>query len=137
MACCLGYILQFSSATLSMGRELADTDSGTGFQDAITPPWETKFALLVFGGSIVVVGIMWWHLGWLSAIGGAAVIVFGAFVAKLILAKTTENHYKMLILQSMCSRYANYVRDGDSLRADAMKQLLIKAGIDPDAMKSA
>ena len=52
----------------------------------------------------------------------------------LFLPRPTGGHYRMLIMRSMCSRYADFVRDGDALRADAMKQLLIKIGIDPDAI---
>jgi hypothetical protein len=45
--CALSYVTQFAGATLSMGRALSETDSGRGFQDAITPPWQTNFALAV------------------------------------------------------------------------------------------
>jgi hypothetical protein len=133
MAFAFAYTIQFTSATLSMGREISDTDSPTGFQDAITPPWQSNLALIVYLGCVVVVGVIWWQIGWLSALGGAAVIFFGSSVAKLALPKPTGDHYKLLIMNSMISRYADYVRDGDALRADAMKSLLFKVGIDPDA----
>ena len=58
-----GYTMRFTAATLAVGRDLAGTTSGTGFQDAITPPWETTFALSVYTGIPVVVGLMWWQLG--------------------------------------------------------------------------
>ena len=135
MAFALAYTMQFTAATLSMGRELSSADSPTGFQDAITPPWQSKLALLVYLSSVVVVGIIWWRLGWLSALGGAALILFGSSIAKLALPKPTGNHYRRLLMNYMISRYADYVRDGDVIRADAMKHLLIKAGIDPDETK--
>lgn len=134
MTFALSYSLQFTGATLAMGRELAETTTGTGFQDAITPPWETKLSLAIYAGCVMVLGVMWWQLGWLSALGGFAVLFLGASVAKFFLPSPTSGHYRTLIIQSMCSRYADFVRDGDALRADAMKQLLIKIGIDPDAM---
>ena len=137
MAFAFAYNMQFTTATLSMGRELSDTDSSTGFQNAITPPWQSNFAAVVYLGCVVVVGIMWWRLGWESALGGAAVILICGSVAKLVLPKPTGGHYRRLIISSMISRYADYVRDGDTLRADAVKQLLVKAGIDPDTMNSA
>lgn len=131
------YTMQFTAATLALGRELSETDSRTGFQNAITPPWQTNLAMIIYIGSIIVIGLVWFQLGWLSALGALALIFVGSLLAKIVLPKTTGDHYKNLILQSMCSRYADFVRDGDALRADAMKQLLIKAGINPDFMKGA
>ncbi len=129
------YTMQFSMATLSLGRELSDFDSGTGFQNAITPPWQTNLAILVYVGCLAEVVAMWWVAGWFSAIGSILVIVIGSLFCKIILPKTTGDHYKNLIFQSMLSRYANYVRDGDHMRAQAMKNLLERAGLSPDDMK--
>ena len=73
----------FTAATLAMGREISErleveelfnTGSTTGFQDAITPSWLPKFSLVVNLGCGAVVGLIWWHLGWMSALGGVAVI---------------------------------------------------------------
>lgn len=128
----LAYSLVFSSITLSMGKELSGTESSRGFQDAITPPWQTNLGLVVFGACAVVVGLMWWEAGFLSAIGSVVLMAFVSSIARLVLPKPTGNHYRNLIIQSMISRYANYVRDGDSMRAEAMKHLLVKAGFDPE-----
>lgn len=127
------YTMQFSAATLSMGKALSNSGSKTGFQDAITPPWQTNLALTVYVGIAVVVGVMWWWLGWISALVAFGIILFGGGLLKFVLSKQLGNHYQHLILQSMAARYTNYIRDGDVLRADAMKQLLGKAGIDPVA----
>jgi cation transporter-like permease len=80
---------------------------------------------------------MWWRIGWSSALAGMVAIFVGSLVAGFIVPQAPGGHYQRLILQSMIARYANYVRDGDVLRAEAMKQLLTRAGIDPDAMRSA
>jgi len=125
------YMLQFSAATLLIGRELTPSDSYRGLQDAITPPWQTNLTMLVWATCAAIVGGMWWNLGILSAVGGMALIIFGAVVARQVLPKPTGNHYRGLILRSMISRYADYTRDGDKLRADAIKQLLVLAGVDP------
>ncbi len=45
-------------------------------------------------------------------------------------------HYKKLIFQSMANRYANFVRDGDTVRAAAMRGLLEKAGVPPEVLSS-
>lgn len=127
------YTLQFSCATLAMGRELSGSTTTTGFQDAITPPWQTNLTLAVYIAIAVVVVFAWWQLWWVSALGVLGVILIGSSLAKLALPKPSGRHYRGLILRSMIARYANYVRDGDTVRADAMKQLLTRAGIDPDS----
>ena len=141
----------FTAATLAMGREISEklevegllpdnsaglvnTGSPTGFQDAITPSWLPKFSLIVNLGCGAVIGLIWWHLGWLSALGGVAVIWFGGRIAKPVLPKPTGTHYKRLIIGDMHSRHANYSRDGDTIRADAMRHLLAKAVVNVDAM---
>lgn len=132
MAFAFAYMMQLYSATLALGRELADFSSKTGFQEAVAPPWEAYLMLAVQVVSVAVIGIMWWQLGGLSALGGAAVIFFGASLTKRLLPKPTSAHYIDFITRSMLWRYADYVRDGDTLRASAMKQLLVKAGFDPE-----
>ncbi len=148
----------FTAATLAMTREISErldamrslevegllsdnvaglvgTGSSTGFQDAITPSWLPKFSLVVNLGCGVAVGLIWWHLGWLSALGCVAVIWFGGRIAKLVLPKPAGTYYKRLIINDMHSRYADHVRNGDIIRAEAMKDLLARAGVDMDAMR--
>lgn len=137
LAVALAYTMQFTTATLTMGRELAGSTTKRGFQDAITPPWQTRLALVVYVGIPIVAVAMWWRIGWPSALAGMVAIFVGSLVARFIVPQALGGHYQRLILQSMIARYANYVRDGDVLRAEAMKQLLTRAGIDPDAMRSA
>jgi hypothetical protein len=132
-----GYIMQFTSFTLEFGRALSGESSRTGYQNAITPPWFTNFAIAVYVGSFAIVVLMWWKFGWLSGLGAIVLILFGSSFAKLLLPKLAGSHYKNAVLSSMMRRYADFVRDGDSMRADAMRELLIRAGMDPDAMKSA
>jgi hypothetical protein len=64
-AAALSYVTQFSGATLFMGKALSDGDTGRGFQDAITPPWQTNLALLVYFSLVAVVGLMetWMGIG--------------------------------------------------------------------------
>jgi len=134
MAFAFAYALLFTASTHAIGVELSDTDSGTGFQDAITPPWQSNLAIITYVGCLVVVAIMWWQFGWKSGIGSLAVIFFGSMLAKRLLPKPGSNHYRYLIMHSMSNRYADYVRNGDVTRAEAMKYLLVKYGINPDEM---
>ena len=137
LAVAFAYTMEFTTVTWTMGRELAGGWTGSRrFQDAITPPWQTNLALVVYLGIPTVAVIMWWRIGWLSALAGVVAIFVGSLVAGFIVPQASGGHYQRLILQSMLARYANYVRDGDVVRAEAMKQLLTRAGIDPDAMRS-
>jgi hypothetical protein len=127
----LAYTLQFSQATLSLGRSLAGTSTGTGVQDAVTPPWQTNLALVVYIGLAAVLAGMWWQLGWASTLIGLVAVFIGSAISGAAFSKLGASHYRRLILASMAARYANYRRVGDTVRADAMRQLLVRAGIDP------
>ena len=130
------YNMLFTQATLSFGQELADSSSGTGFQDAITPPWQTNLAMISYIGAAAAIGGIWWQLGWVSGVGTLALILFGGGIVGAMLPDKDSLHFRNLIRQSMLSRYADYVRDTDQLRAQAMNELLIKAGIDPSELSS-
>lgn len=130
------YNMRFTQATLSLGQELAEATSGTGVQDAITPPWQTNLAMFSYIGAAVAIGIVWWQLGWLSGLGALALILIGGGIVGAVLPSRDSSHFRGLIIRSMCSRYADYVRDGDQLRAEAMKELLIRAGINPSVISS-
>jgi hypothetical protein len=132
----LAYTLRFTEATLSFGRELDDKGSPTGFQAAVSPPWETYLGLANYGATILVIVAAFWREGWAWGLGVILLLFFGVLMSRLTLPKPTSAHYRSLIVQSMMSRYANYLRDGDKLRAEAMKRLLVKAGFDPDVMNA-
>ena len=51
-----------------------------------------------------------------------------------ILAKTQKRTIIALIVRSMANRYANFVREGDQVRGDVMKMLLVKARVDVAAL---
>jgi len=84
---------------------------------------------------LVLIGVAFFWINWSSALIAAAIIFGGGRFLKAVLSRTLNRHYEFLISQSMISRYANYVRDGDTLRAEAMKHLLRKSGIDTDATR--
>jgi hypothetical protein len=128
------YTVTWSGATFAFGRALSTTNSKTGYQDAVTPPWVARSALLMYGATIAVIVASWWMFG--AYRGGMSVMVFVASVlgSRQILPAENSFHYKSLIVQSMASRYADYVRDNDKLRAAAMKDLLDKAGLPIDTL---
>ena len=130
----LAYSLRFTSATLAFGRALSATTSNTGYQAAISPPWEVAFGLVVYSLTTVMLGVSWYAFG----LGRGALSLISLLLATMLfrrlLPAETSSHYKKLIIQSMASRYANFVRDGDTVRATAMKELLEKAGVPPEVL---
>lgn len=133
----LAYELQFTAATLAFGRLLSDDSHGTGFQSAITPPREANVALIIYGLTLTLVGFSWYEFGIGRAVLSVAVIFVGVLVASRMLPSPESPHFRALIIGSMASRYANFVRDGDPIRADAMKMLLQKAGAYPEPLAAA
>jgi hypothetical protein len=134
LALAVAYSLRFTGATLSLGRALSETTSGTGYQAAISPPWEVAFGLVVYGLTLAMLAFSWYEFG----IGRATLILvtmmIAAMVFRRLLPREASLHYKQLIIQSMARRYANFVRDGDAVRAAAMKGLLEKAGVPPEVL---
>lgn len=100
MTFAFAYTMQFTASTRELGVELSDSDSGTGFQDAVTPPWQTNLAMVTYIGSFALIAVMWWRFGWKPGLGSFAVIFFGSILAKQILPKLNGNHYRHLILHS-------------------------------------
>lgn len=128
----LGYILAFTNTTLIIGKSLSDTDTntGTGYQDAITPPLFSKSAILVYIISIVGLIFGFWRFGLFRGFG----IIIGFFFVValnkvLILPKSGSEHFRNIIIRSMIKRHADYLRDNDTIRASAMSYLLDKLGI--------
>lgn len=124
------YVIAFNGATLHWGRSLSVTNSPTGYQNAITPPWYAIVAYVTYAASLVVIGYGWYKYGWLAGIG----ITFGFFALNVfntavVLPKSDSNHFRNLILRSMIRRYANFVKSGDQLREAAMGDLLERMGI--------
>ena len=69
--------------------------------------------------------------GWPSALAGMVAIFVGSLVAGFIGPQASGGHYQRLILRSMLARYANYVRDGDVVRAEAHEAALDPRGNEP------
>jgi hypothetical protein len=127
----LGYELQFTAATLKFGRWLSDTNTGIGFQAAITPPWSNWFGYPIYAFTLTLVGMSWYHFGLGRALLTVVILYFGLSFAQRLLPGPDSLHFKAHIIQSMAARYANFVRRGDEIRANAMGLLLLKAGIEP------
>jgi hypothetical protein len=132
VAVALAYELRFTDATLQMGRSLAASDEGRGYQDAITPPASTPIGLVVYGLACAAVLLGFVSFGFWAGVGLTVAFVFIVGVVLALLPAATSAHFRRQIVASMCRRYADYLRDADPARADAMRLLLLRAGIPVD-----
>jgi hypothetical protein len=119
----VGYTARFSGATLALGRALSSTGEGRGFQDAVTPRWETNLACLSYGVAGASVAVSWYLFGIGRAGTMFGCLAIGTFLLSQVLPKSNSAHYLKSIVESMARRHANFVRDGDMMRAEAMQDL--------------
>lgn len=124
------YTLVFSRATLIIGKSISYSDSPTGFQDAITPPWSTKFTILAYAISIGVIGYGWYEYGWLAGLGiSCGFCILLVPLSFFILPKSNSEHFRRLIIHSLMNRYADFAKSGDEMRAAATASLLERLGM--------
>jgi hypothetical protein len=125
-----GYVVEFTGATLAIGRSLSDAGTSRGYQDAVTPPWITYISLLTYATSLLGIIYGFWAFG---GVTGVSVVVGFLLVTslnkRLLLPNANSQHFRTIIIQSMIYRYANYLKEGDALRATVMSELLEKLGI--------
>ncbi|MBI2907776.1 MAG: hypothetical protein HYX92_08990 [Chloroflexi bacterium] len=133
----VGYELVFTRATLLIGTSISYDGSKTGFQDAVTPPWSNYLAILAYVSALAWIILGFWQFGLLiGAVSIIGLIVFVVVNTAIILPKPDGDHLRNLILHSMMNRYANYVKEGDELRADAMGELLERLDIPVSEIRS-
>ena len=119
----LGYVLRFTEATHALGKSLSDAPTGSGYQDAITPPRFSSLAIIVYLIAFFSNAYGWWQYGWLIGLGVTVGFYFvGSINRLLFLPKSNSDHFLKIITNSMISRHADYMRSGDELRASAMAQ---------------
>lgn len=126
----LAYAIVFSEVTLALGNALSGEPVGRGYQDAVTPPWQTWFSLLVYLLTFMVIALSWYEFGFARAVNTTTVLFAGTLVWRRVLPEGHSTHYLKLIVTSMAHRYANCVRSGDRVRAVVMAELLGKMGLD-------
>ena len=119
------YYLGMTQACKVIGVKLSDSDTRTGFQDAVTPPSSANHAIVSWIAIAAVLGYTVYEFGW-----GSFGIAFAAWSIVLVIAgvvvipKPESQHFLLRIYGSMANRYADYTKSGDTVRADAMKQLI-------------
>lgn len=136
-ALALAYDLRLTEETLYMGRELSGVTSGTGVQAAITPPISVYLGFGLYALTLAIVVVPYFYYGFWAGLGLSVLFVaLLMLIRRFLLRKAHSAHFRGIVTQSMIGRFANYVRDGDKLRAATMKDLLEKAGFPVDELSA-
>lgn len=117
------YNLCAARATKVVGDKISSVDGGS-LQDAITPPLLTKITLITWAAIAITLGYEIYKIG----IGGAALslgvfVVVSAIAGGAVIPGPESKHFLALIHRSMVNRAANYEREYDRQRAEAMDEL--------------
>lgn len=119
------YNLATANACKVIGLRLSENDTGTGFQDAITPPTSSNLTLITWALILAVFGYAAYQFGW-SVLGYSVAVFFviSVVAGAVFVPKPESKHFVRKIYRSMAIRYANYEKQGDSARAAAIKELI-------------
>ena len=121
------YNLGLTQSCKIVGINLSDTESDTGFQDAITPPSSSNVTLVSW---IVIIGLFvftTYQFGWGSfGISFAVFLIFTVVAGAIFIPKPESKHYLERIYTSMKDRCVNYEKSGDTEKNLAMKNLIEK-----------
>ena len=110
-----------------VGLEISDVKQGTGFQDAVTPPWSAYIAIGTWIAIVSLVGVMFWSFG--AVKGGLAVaviVVVSILAGLLVVPKPMSRFWVSRIYHSMVKREAAYRKNNDHMRADAVRGLRLR-----------
>tara|TARA_X000001036_G_C20260298_1_gene635909 strand:- start:177 stop:626 length:450 start_codon:yes stop_codon:yes gene_type:complete len=115
----------FRNFNKEVGLELSRTKMGTGYQDAITPPKLNYVTYVFWPLNLFII------FGSFADFGAMGFIILGIFILSNVLTgiyilPKLNNFFLRILLNSMTNRHANYVRDGDDIRAKAIEGILNK-----------
>jgi peptidoglycan hydrolase-like protein with peptidoglycan-binding domain len=131
--CALGVLALLSSYYLNeiqackiIGVAISTSGSETGFQNAISIPSSAKINLAIWALILGVLGYLVYEFG-LAALGIGVLVCLGVGIfTSAIIPKPKSDHFLKRIYASMARRHADYEKTNDTLRANAMSDLLRK-----------
>lgn len=120
------FAAKMQATTLWVGKKIApegiDKDAPRGFQDAITPSFQDQLNTILPISYILVLGIGTWIHWYL----GVTVLILSAILMGIVQRFYPKKlrTYLNIIIGAMVNKLANYVKGGDSMRADAAQEVL-------------
>jgi hypothetical protein len=123
--------VDFRSFIKEVGLELSDSKFGRGYQDAITPPklfWLSFACYFTILGTIITAFIdRSVSSGFVSiAVSLLTQIIIGIIINPPGKSRIFKTFYYKTLYTSIVNRYANYKKDNDIVRADAIYVLIKK-----------
>lgn len=124
----LRYLVEEDQAARRIGVKLASPEyramNKSGHQVAVMIPQSNKWFFLSV--ALILGGLAWlaFAYDWQLAVIGLLTSAGSGVFAQLFLPTKDSRHFLLRISGSMARRYADYERDGDKVRAEAMRYLL-------------
>lgn len=112
----------FRNFNKEVGLELSSTKMGTGYQDAITPPKLNYVSYVFWPLNLFIIVASFLDYGAWGFIILGIFILSNVLTGIFILPKLDK--FLRVLFRSMTNRHADYVRDGDIIRANAIKGIL-------------
>ena len=123
--------IDFRSFIREVGLELSDNKFASGYQDAISPPkltWLSIVCYLIFFGTIislffyksVILGIFCIFIVLIIQ------VITGTIIHPPRKTRIFEKFYLRILYSSMVNRYADYKKENDNVRANAINILIKK-----------
>mgnify|MGYP001315244306 FL=1 len=126
--------IDFRQFNKKVGLELSESKQGSGFQDAITPPklnWFSYFVYFLLIASFITA--FFDRGGWKTALICLGILIATMVITGVIFGSNQPNRkplfekfYFRVLFNSMVNRHADYLKNNDKLRAEAMENLVTK-----------
>ena len=121
------YRVRMQATTLWIGKRLSAVDSTytqqVVVQSAVTPKSQDKWNAWWYSIPLTAGGLGFLHAWWGGLLAWIVMLLTMVAAARLFVPTQLE-YYLQFIVVELQNRLADYVRDGDSLRADAMQDIL-------------
>ncbi|QPB20378.1 hypothetical protein [Rhizobium sp. 007] len=114
------------SATLQEAGALMAEKHGLGvqpiqYQNTLTPPWLTNFTIAVWVALFADAAWVWYLNGWQQGVGAlVAAIILPAMFQAVLPPRRGSGMFLRNAFHAMVNLQADYERDGDQARAQAM-----------------
>ena len=126
--------IDFRQFNKKVGLELSESKQGSGFQDAITPPklnWLSYFIYFLLIATFITA--FFDRGGWKTALICLGILIATMVISGVIIGSNQPNRkplfqkfYFRVLFNSMVNRHADYLKNNDKVRADAMGTLVKK-----------
>lgn len=124
----LGYELAYTQSTRRLAIKISSADGWRFIQDALTPPRSNLVGCATYLWFTCGVTLVWLRFNWYYAVTICIISVMIVGLTASSLLKYAGNWFEGSVIRSMMRRYADFVKEGDVMRANAASELLGRLG---------